>query len=111
MTGAVWFIVIGALLVGMAAASTVVQRLPLTTALLYLGIGAALGPAGFGLIRLDPIRDSALLERLTEVAVLVSLFAADLKLRRAITDPRWHLPLHLATLSTAITVAWVAQGW
>ena len=108
MTGAIWFVVTGLLLVGMAVASTVVARLPLTTALLYLGVGIALGPAGLGLIRLDPIRDSALLERLTEVAVLVSLFGAGLKLRRALSDPRWRLPLRLATMSMLWTVAFVA---
>ena len=108
MTGAFWFVVTGLLLVGMAVASSVVARLPLTTALLYLGVGIALGPAGLGLIRLDPIRDSALLERLTEVAVLVSLFGAGLKLRRALSDPRWRLPLRLATMSMLWTVAFVA---
>ena len=108
MTGAIWFVAVGLLLVGMAAASSVVARLPLTTALLYLGVGIAMGPAGFGLIRLEPIRDSALLERLTEVAVLVSLFGAGLKLRRAVSDPRWHLPLRLATLSMGVTIGLVA---
>ena len=108
MTGAIWFVVVGLLLVGMAAASSAVARLPLTTALLYLGVGIAMGPSGFGLIRLEPIRDSALLERLTEVAVLVSLFGAGLKLRRAVSDPRWHLPLRLATLSMAVTIGLVA---
>ena len=108
MTGAIWFVVTGLLLVGMAVASTVVARLPLTTALLYLAVGIALGPAGLGLIRLDPFRDSALLERLTEIAVLVSLFGAGLKLRRALSDPHWRLPLRLATLSMTLTVGLVA---
>jgi NhaP-type Na+/H+ or K+/H+ antiporter len=107
VTGTLWFLIVGALLVGMAAASTVVRRLPLTTALLYLAVGVALGPAGAGLIAVDPIANAALLERLTEVAVLVSLFAAGLKLRRALGDHRWRLPLRLATLSMAITVGLV----
>ena len=110
MTGALWFIVVGALLVGMAAAGTVLKRLPLTTALLYLAVGAALGPAGAGLVGLDPVRDSALLERLAEVAVLISLFGAGLKLRRSIADHRWHLPLRLATLSMVLTVALVTAA-
>ena len=101
MTGAIWFVVVGALLVGMAAAATVVRRLPLTTALLYLAAGVALGPAGARLVQIDPVRDSALLERMAEVAVLISLFGAGLKLRTALTDPRWRLPVRLATLSMA----------
>lgn len=108
MTGAIWFVVVGALLVGMAAAATVVRRLPLTTALLYLAAGVALGPAGARLVQIDPVRDSALLERMAEVAVLISLFGAGLKLRTALTDPRWRLPVRLATLSMVVTVALVA---
>ena len=107
MTGAIWFVATGLLLVAMAVSSTVVARLPLTTALLYLGVGLVMGPVGLGLIRLDPIRDSALLERITEIAVLVSLFGAGLKLRRAISDPRWRLPVLLATVSMTWTVGLV----
>jgi len=106
--GALWFVVVGTLLVGMAAASTVVRRLPLTTALLYLAAGVALGPGGAGLVRLEPVRDSALLERLAEVAVLISLFGAGLKLRTALSDRRWQLPVRLATISMVLTVALVA---
>ncbi|HEX6367269.1 MAG TPA: cation:proton antiporter [Agromyces sp.] len=108
MRGALWFVVVGALLVGMVAAGTVVRRLPLTTALLYLAAGVALGPVGAGLVRLDPVRDSALLERLAEAAVLISLFGAGLKLRTALTDRRWRLPVRLATVSMVLTVALVA---
>src|SRR5688572_9620805 len=104
MTAIIWFIVVGGLFVGMALASSVLKRLPLTTALLYLAVGVALGPALLGLIRLDPIEQSALLERVTEVAVLISLFTAGLKLRTALTDHRWRLPVRLAIGSMIVTV-------
>ena len=107
MSGAIWFLVIGVLLVGMAAAGTLLKRLPLTTGMLYLAAGVALGPAGVALLEFDPVADSALLERLAEVAVLVSLFGAGLKLRRALSDKRWHLPVRLATFSMAVTVGLV----
>jgi NhaP-type Na+/H+ or K+/H+ antiporter len=107
LIGALWFIVVGALLVGMAAAGTVLRRLPLTTALLYLAVGVALGPVGVGLMRIDPVDDSALLERLTEVAVLISLFGAGLKLRRALGDLRWRTAIRLATVSMILTVGLV----
>jgi sodium/hydrogen antiporter len=110
VTGALWFVVVGVLLVGMAAAGTVLRRLPLTTALLYLAAGLALGPMGAGLVRLDPVRDAALLERLAEVAVLVSLFAAGLKLRTALGDRRWRLPVRLATASMVVTVLLVTAA-
>jgi NhaP-type Na+/H+ or K+/H+ antiporter len=53
------------------------------------------------------VRHAALLERFAEVAVLVSLFGAGLKLRHALNDPRWRVPVALATLSMAITVGLV----
>src|SRR3954453_12340657 len=91
----------------MALAGSVLERMPLTTALLYLAVGVALGPGLLGLIRVDPIEQSALLERVTEVAVLISLFTAGLKLRTPLTDGRWHLPVRLALGSMAITVGLV----
>src|SRR5688572_33278580 len=94
----------------MALAGTLVKRLPLTTSLLYLLVGVALGPWGFGLIRLDPVRSSALLERLTEFAVLVSLFTAGLKLRTPLSDRRWLLPVRLASVSMTVTVALIAAA-
>ena len=103
-TWVLWYLTAGALLILMALASSVVRRLPLTTALLYLGVGAVLGPAGGGLIVVDPLRHAALVERITEVAVIVSLFTAGLKLRLPLADPLWRLPLRLATTSMVLTV-------
>lgn len=103
-TWVLWYLTAGALFILMALASSVVRRLPLTTALLYLGAGAVLGPAGGGLIVVDPLRHAALVERVTEVAVIVSLFTAGLKLRLPLDDPLWRLSLRLATTSMVLTV-------
>ena len=46
------FILVGALFVVMALATSVLKRLPLSTSLLYLGAGYAVGPGGLGLIDL-----------------------------------------------------------
>jgi NhaP-type Na+/H+ or K+/H+ antiporter len=108
MQGAVWFVVVGLLFVGMALARSVLQRLPLSTAMLYLAVGAALGPHGAGLLDVDVYEQSHLWERVTEVAVLVSLFAAGLKLRVPLSDGRWVLPVRLATVSMTVTVGLVA---
>jgi len=104
----VWFLLIGALLIGVALAGSLVKRLPLTTSILYLGVGIVLGPHLSGLLGVDPIAHSVVLERLAEVAVIVSLFTAGLKLRVPIADRRWRVPLRLATTSMALTVAMVA---
>jgi NhaP-type Na+/H+ or K+/H+ antiporter len=108
MKGALWFLVVGVLLVAMALSRSVLARLPLSTAMLYLAAGYALGPHGVGLVDLDVYEQSGVWERVTEVAVIISLFAAGLKLRAPIRDGRWILPLRLATLSMTVTVGLVS---
>ena len=103
-----WFIVVGLLFIGLALSGTVLKPLPLTTAMIYLAIGIGLGPAGIGLAQLNPIGEAALLERITELAVVISLFTAGLKLRAPLDSERWRSPVRLAFLSMAITVALVA---
>ena len=98
-----WFLIVGTLLIFMALASSLVKRLPLSTATLYLFVGFALGPTGIGLLLLDPIEQSAILKVITEVAVIISLFSAGLKLRLPLTDHRWWLPVRLGTLTMLVT--------
>lgn len=100
----IWYLLIGLLLIVMALAGTFVKRLPLNTATLYLFIGYLLGPSGADLIKLDPIKESALLEVITEAVVLISLFSAGLKLRLSPRDKRWGIPIRLATTSMVLTV-------
>jgi len=107
MKGAIWFVVVGVLLVSMALSRSVLRRLPLSTSMLYLAAGFILGPQVVGLLRVDIYEQSALWERVTEVAVLVSLFAAGLKLRTPLRDRQWFLPVRLATVSMMTTVGLV----
>ena len=104
----IWFVIAGTLFVVMALAGTLVKRLPLTTSFLYLAAGVALGPSWLGLINLSPVRDAELLERITEIAVLISLFTAGLKLRSPLRDTIWHPAFRLAFVSMTLTVAMVA---
>ena len=108
MPFALWFIVSGLLLTLMALGSTTLRRLPLSTAQIYLLVGVAIGPVGLGLLSIDPIDQAGTLEVLTEIAVILSLFAAGLKLRTPLSDGRWKLPLRLATVSMSVTVGLVA---
>ena len=103
-----WYFVIGALLVAIALVSSILRRLPLTPTMLYLGMGVALGPLGAGVAFIDPFEGARLLERLTELAVIVSLFTAGLKLRVPLGDKDWDVPLRLASVSMLFTVALVA---
>ncbi len=118
-TATLWFILVGSLFLGVAVVGSYVRRLPLSTALLYLAVGLALGPIGLGVIRLDPFEDAAFLERVSEVAVIISLFTAGLKLRIPLSDYRWRPPLRLAFVSMTATVFalafagvyWIGLSW
>jgi NhaP-type Na+/H+ or K+/H+ antiporter len=104
----IWFIIIGCLLVIMAVGRSLLRPLPISTPLLYLLSGMLFGGAGLGLISLDPFDDAMLLERVTEIAVIVSLFTAGLKLRLPLRDPQWRLPVSLAFLAMSVTVGAIA---
>ncbi len=103
-----WFLVLGGLLIVIALIASIVKHLPLTTTILYLLVGLGLGAFGMGAIRLDPLRHAGLLERVTELAVLVSLFTAGLKIRLPVRDPLWWLVIRLASGSMAVTVGLIA---
>ena len=104
----VWFVITGALLIGMALAGTVLKRLPLTASMFYLTAGALLGPWGVGLLDVDALDDASALERLTEIAVIISLFTAGLKLRLPAFDRRWRAAILLATVAMVLTIGGVA---
>ncbi len=108
MDFAIWSVIVGALLIVMALGTTVLSRLPLSTAMLYLLVGLAVSPLGLGLAQADALRHSKLLEHLAELVVLFSLFTAGLKLSPGLRDRRWLLPLRLASVSMLVTVGAIA---
>lgn len=100
----IWAVVIGALLIIMALSSTLLKRLPLSTAMLYLFAGVVLGPIGWELMSPDPFLFSASIERMTEIALLISLFAAGLKLGLPLSNKHWRIPISLAFVSMTLSV-------
>lgn len=108
MSFELWLLVIGALLLVLALLHPLLARLPLTPTIIYLGIGVALGPAGFGALVLDPVAHGPWLHRAAEIAVIVSLFTVGLKLRISPFDSQLRPALCLATVSMVLTVALIA---
>jgi NhaP-type Na+/H+ or K+/H+ antiporter len=102
------YIVVGAVFIIMALSGSVLKRLPLSTSMLYLAAGVLIGPHALNLVDFDPITQAAIVERITEVAVIVSLFTAGLKLRVPLRDPLWRLPVVLASWSMTLTVGLIA---
>jgi NhaP-type Na+/H+ or K+/H+ antiporter len=108
MSFAIWALVIGVLLILMALSSSLLKRLPVSTGMLYLAAGYGLGPAEWGLMAPHPLEDSVSLERMAEITVLISLFATGLKLGLPLSHSHWRLPVRLAFVSMALTVALIA---
>jgi NhaP-type Na+/H+ or K+/H+ antiporter len=100
-----WYVLLGALLAGITLTGALIDRLPLSTAIVYFATGVLIGPEGFGLVRFEVTSAAGWLERAAEAAVLVSLFTAGLKLRIEPTNPWWHLAFRLAFVAMAISIA------
>jgi NhaP-type Na+/H+ or K+/H+ antiporter len=107
MTSPQWFLLIGALLLVRGLSATLVQRSPVTAAMMYLAFGVLVGPTVLNLFHFNPLKESALLQALTEVAVLISLFSAGVKMPVPFSFARWRAPMLLATASMVVTVALV----
>jgi NhaP-type Na+/H+ or K+/H+ antiporter len=105
MAFALWLTLGGALLVIMALGGSMLSRMPVSTSMLYLLAGLAVGPLGLALAAPDPFDHAPFLEHLTEIIVLLSLFTAGLKMSVGLRDRRWFSPLRLALLSMLATVA------
>jgi NhaP-type Na+/H+ or K+/H+ antiporter len=105
-----WYFVAGIVLCAMAIAATLIRRLPLSTAMLYLPLGWALGPHGIDAFNIHIVNDAGIVEQVTKAIILVSLFSAGLKMRVPITSRLWFLSLRLAFVSMLITVALIAAA-
>lgn len=108
MSIAHWTLIAGLIFVAMMLISTLLARLPLSGAMVYLGLGILLGPYGAAVITLDPLRHAEILETVTEAALLISLFSSGLKLEVPMLDRRWIPPLRLALGAMCITVGLMA---
>jgi NhaP-type Na+/H+ or K+/H+ antiporter len=108
MTNAQWFLLVGGLLLARGLTTPLLQRLPVTPAIVYLAVGLLVGPTVLNLFHFNPLQQSALLEVLTEVVVLISLFSAGVKMPVPFSFARWRTPILLASVSMAVSVGLVA---
>jgi NhaP-type Na+/H+ or K+/H+ antiporter len=105
---AIWFLVLGAVLMVMGFARRVLQPLPLSTGIVYVVIGFVLGPVGVELLNVEPNRDVKWIEIATEVAVLISLFAVGLKIEVGFSRAAWRVPVRLASGTMVVSIALIA---
>lgn len=108
MASALWFLLVGGLLLARGLTSSMLKHLPVTPAIIYLVAGLLIGPTVLDAFRFNPLRQSALLEILTEIALLISLFSAGVKMPVPVSIIRWRTPILLATASMTVSVGMVA---
>jgi NhaP-type Na+/H+ or K+/H+ antiporter len=118
MTFANWCLFLGLLLLIMSISDSLLKTIPFSSAAIYMILGVVAGPHGLQLIDLSMSfsDDAHLLEVLTEIVVLISLFAVGLKLPVRSSRAPWKVPILLATVAMVITIALtaatgVALGW
>jgi sodium/hydrogen antiporter len=75
---------------------------------LGLGVGSAVVIQVLGVGWLDPISDAELLERVSELAIVIALFATGLKLDRPLTWRSWSGVGRLLVIAMPLTIAAVA---
>jgi len=86
--------------------------MPISTAALYLGIGCLLGPWGLDLVHLGVGSNASDFERVTEMAVVLSLFVGGLRLRLTPEHSKWRPAYLLASITMILTIAGIAvAGW
>lgn len=108
MTNALWFLLLGGLLLTRGLTTSLFKNLPVTPAIVYLTVGLLVGPTVFNFFHFNPLKESALMEVLTEVVVLISLFSAGVKMPVPVSLARWRQPILLASVSMVASVGLIA---
>jgi NhaP-type Na+/H+ or K+/H+ antiporter len=104
--------VVGAAILGATAAPVLLAGRPLSFPIVYVGLGVALFALPSGLPTADPIAHGAFVERLSELAVIVALMGAGLKLDRPFGWTPWRPTWRLLAVAMPITVVVTGVlGW
>lgn len=102
----------GAALLGAAVVPLLLAGRPLSFPIVYIALGALLFGVAPGVRAPDPVGDEQLAERLSELAVVVSLMGAGLKLDRRVGWRSWRVTWRLLGIAMPLTIAGVALlGW
>lgn len=78
-----------------------------SASLIYLGLGVVAAGAitALGIGWLDPVQDASAFEHVTELAVVVALFSAGLKLDRVLTWRSWSSVVRLLGITMPLSIA------
>jgi NhaP-type Na+/H+ or K+/H+ antiporter len=106
--------VVGGALLGAAWLPHLIRRRPLTLPIIYVLAGLGLYALPLPLPPPDPFRFPRLAEHLTELAVLVALIGAGLRIDTRFGWRRWTLTWRLLAITMSATILagwWLGQAW
>jgi NhaP-type Na+/H+ or K+/H+ antiporter len=101
-------LVIGIALLGTAVLPRLLEHRPLSFPIVYMTIGFLVFTFFPGTPTLDPIGNSHMTERLTELVVIISLMGAGLKLDRPFSVRSWSATWRLLVVALPLTAALMA---
>ena len=101
-------IIVGIALLGAVVLPRLLEHRPLSFPIVYVALGFVLFAALGGAPDLDPIANATLVERLTEIVVIISLMGAGLKLDRPFDLRSWSSTWRLLAITLPLTTAVVA---
>ena len=104
----VGLIIVGIAILGAVVLPRLLEHRPLSFPIIYVGLGFGLFGVIPGAPALDPIGNSDLVERLTELVVIISLMGAGLKLDRPFDWVRWSSTWRLLAITLPLTAGAMA---
>ncbi len=103
-------VILGLAFLAAAALPRFLRGTPISLPMVYVAVGIAL-PMTFGdTPRIDPVRYGLATERLTELAVIISLMSAGLKIDRPVGWTRWASTWRLLGITMPLSIAALALG-
>jgi sodium/hydrogen antiporter len=101
-------VLVGLTLLAITLGAHLMERLNLNSSYLYLLVGVAAGPLLLGLGPDDPLQAIPVLERVAELAVIISLIVLGLRIGRPLSWQGWRSTSRLILLVMPATIAAVA---
>lgn len=107
-------IVLGAAVAGTAVLRRLIGDKPISMPILYMLLGIVVFSLPWGLPDVDVHQHGPLVERLTELGVIVSLMGAGLKMGRPVGLRRWGMTWRLLGVTMVLSIAagaWLGHAW
>ena len=103
-------IILGLAFLGAAVLPRLIDRTPISLPMIYVMVGLALPLILPEVPTVDPIRYGIATERLAELAVIISLMSAGLKIDRPIGLKRWRSTWRLLSITMPLCIVALALG-